>query len=297
MCSLAMTVSIDYSLIMNKFLHLLSSDLEEKLKSLGVEGFLDYLGDMRLQQKKSRMENLLRIANPDEALYREIMLALGYKNNKVQFLELAMILPYSEISKFNDPDTIEKALLYRAGLDKSRNGLPEDFDFSLKMNKSVWRYKGVRPYNRPDKRIKGVSKFLYKSCKDGLCRMFEMAIEKSFTKNTDQKSVRKFCTELTRLFTDIRKGAIGKSRAYEIIFNIIFPFFITYFEQKKKKQFLEFLYRVFVVHPSLQDNSVTKYMKLQFFGQNKDATSKITNNVVRYFGLIQLHNSILEDHS
>jgi hypothetical protein len=78
-----MTVLIDYSLIMNKILHLLSSDLEEKLKSLGVEGFLDYLGDMRLQQKKVRMENLLKIANPDEALYREIMLALGYKNKPI----------------------------------------------------------------------------------------------------------------------------------------------------------------------------------------------------------------------
>ena len=292
-----MTVLIDYSLIMNKISHLLSSDLKKKLESMEVEKVLDYLGNMRLQQKKSRMENLLKIANPDEALYREIMLAMGYKNNKVQFLELAMILPYSEISKLKDPDIIEKTLLYKAGFTKSRNVLPEDFDFSLKMNKSVWRYKGVRPHNRPEKRIKDVSKFLYKSCKDGLCRMFEIAIEKGFTKNTDQKSVRKFCTELTRLFTDIRKGAIGKSRAYEIVFNIIFPFFIAHFEKNELKQFSEFLCRIFVVHPSLQDNSVTKYMKLQLFGQNKDAASKVINNVVRYFGLIQLHNSILEDHS
>ena len=76
------------------------------------------------------MENLLKIANADEALYREIMLALGYKNNKVQFLELAMILPYSAICKLNDQETIEKALLYRAGFSKSKEGLPEDFDFS-----------------------------------------------------------------------------------------------------------------------------------------------------------------------
>lgn len=278
-------------------LDLLTSNLKEKLKSEGIGELLNYLGDERLRRKKERMENLLKIANPEEALYREIMLAMGYKNNKVQFLELAMILPYSEISKLTDPNTIEKALLYRAGFDKSRNGLPEDFDFSLKMNKSVWRYRGVRPYNRPDKRIKGVSRFLYKSCKDGLCWMFEIAIEKGFTENTDQKSVREFCTELTRLFTDIRKGAIGKSRAYEIVFNIIFPFFIAHFEKNELKQFSEFLCRIFVVHPSLQDNSVTKNMKLQLFGQNKDAASKVINNVVRYFGLIHLHNLILEGHS
>ncbi|MEN3046908.1 MAG: hypothetical protein ABDH49_08040 [Candidatus Hydrothermales bacterium] len=43
------------------------------------------------------MKNLLRITEPDEALYREIMLSLGYHKNKVQFLELALMLPYREI--------------------------------------------------------------------------------------------------------------------------------------------------------------------------------------------------------
>lgn len=277
-------------------LDLVTSNLKEKLQSEGIGGLLDYLGDERLRSKKERMKNLLKIANPDEALYREIMLALGYKNNKVQFLELAMILPYSDISSFNAPDTIEKALLYRAGFDNSRNGLPEDFDFSLRMNKSVWRYKGVRPYNRPEKRIKSASRFLYKSCKDGLCQMFETAIEKDFSKSTDRKSARKFCKELARLFTDIPIGAIGKTRAYEIIFNIVFPFFITYFEGKKKKQFSEFLYRIFVVHPSLHDNSVTKDMKLQLFGQNTNKAKEVVDNVVSYFGLIQLYSLILEGH-
>lgn len=278
-------------------LDLITSNLKEKLQSEGIGGLLDYLGNERLRGKKERMENLLKIANTDEALYREIMLALGYKNNKVQFLELAMILPYSEISKLNEPDTIEKTLLYRAGLDKSRNGLPEDFDFSLKMNKSVWRYRGVRPYNRPEKRIKGVSRFLHKSCKDGLCQMFETTIERAFSGNTDQNSARKFCKELAKLFTDIPEGAIGKARAYEIMFNIIFPFFMAYFKQKGNNQFFEFLYRIFVVHPSLQDNSVTKYMKLHLFGHDTNKAKKVIDNVLRYFGLIQLHNLILEEHS
>jgi len=278
-------------------LDLITSNLKEKLQSEGIGGLLDYLGNERLRGKKERMENLLKIANPDEALYREIMLALGYKNNKVQFLELAMILPYSEISGFNDPDTIEKVLLYRAGLDKSRLGLPEDFDFSLKMNKSVWRYKGVRPYNRPEKRIKGISRFLHKSCNDGLCKMFETTIKKGFSKNIDRKSARKFCRELSKLFTDIPESAVGKIRAYEIIFNIIFPFFMACFEEKKKKQFLEFLYRIFVVHPSIQDNSVTKNMKLQLFGKDKNVANKVISNVIRYLGLIHIHYLILKVHS
>ena len=43
-----------------------------------------------LRKKKQRMSDLLKIALPDEALYREIMLSLGYPKNKVQFLELAL---------------------------------------------------------------------------------------------------------------------------------------------------------------------------------------------------------------
>ncbi|MCD6318321.1 DUF2851 family protein [Candidatus Aerophobetes bacterium] len=78
---------------MSKVPYLFNSDLQKKLNEDGFEKFLDSLGEERLRQKKTRMENLLKIANPDEALYRELMLALGYKNNKVQFLELAMILP------------------------------------------------------------------------------------------------------------------------------------------------------------------------------------------------------------
>jgi len=282
---------------MNNFLYLLNAGLKEKLESLGIEKLLDYLGNKRLQEKKIRMENLLRIANPDEALYREIMLALGYKSNKLEFLELALILSYSEISKLKDSDIIEKALLYRAGFYNSKDDLPEDFDFSLKMDKSVWCYRNVRPQNRPEKRIKGMSKFLYESCKDGLSQMFETAIEKGFSKNTDRKSARKFCGDLTKLFTGIPEGAVGKTRGYEIIFNIIFPFFTAYFEQKGKKQYIEFLYRIFVVHPSLQDNSVTKYMKLQLFGRDTNTTNKTIYNAIRYFGLIHLHSLILEGRS
>jgi len=97
------------------------SDLKTKIMAffwyIEIMSFIDltYLGNKWLEIKKQRMQNLLKIAPPDEALYREIMLSLGYPKNKVNFLELALILPYSEIKKLKDKHTIEKALLYRAG--------------------------------------------------------------------------------------------------------------------------------------------------------------------------------------
>jgi len=41
-----------------KIENLLQPDLQERLQTEGIEKFLDFLGDERLKQKKTRMENL-----------------------------------------------------------------------------------------------------------------------------------------------------------------------------------------------------------------------------------------------
>ncbi len=115
---------------------------------------LTTLGNKWLELKKQKMQNLLKIAFPDEALYREIMLSLGYPNNKVNFLALALITPYAEIRKLKEKHIIEKALLYRTGFIGAKNLLPKG---GLKLDKSVWNYKGIKPANFPDKRIKEIS--------------------------------------------------------------------------------------------------------------------------------------------
>ncbi|MCD6471794.1 DUF2851 family protein [Candidatus Aerophobetes bacterium] len=266
---------------------LLSRDLQEKLDIQGIEKFLDSLGEERLKQKKTRMENLLKIANPDEALYRELMLALGYKNNKVQFLELAMILPYSEICKLNSQKTIENALLYRAGFSKSKEGLPKDFDFSLKMEKSVWQYKGTRPANYPKKRIEGISRLLFYSLKSGLCSLFGKKIIKNYSKEVDKKTAMNFSRAVMQIFTAAK--AVGKTRAMEICFNITLPFFTVIFEQRGESKYASFLYKVYDLHPSLAGNSITRTMERQLFCDKKDNPRRIVPSVRRYMGLIMLY--------
>lgn len=85
---------------------------------------LNSLGHQWLETKKQRMQNLLKIAEPDNALYREIMLSLGYPKNKTNFLELALLTSYSEIQKLKTKEIVEKALLYRAGLSDDKEGIP-----------------------------------------------------------------------------------------------------------------------------------------------------------------------------
>jgi len=270
-----------------KIENLLQPDLQARLQTEGIEKFLDLLGDERFKQKKTRMENLLKIANPDEALYRELMLALGYKNNKVQFLELAMILPYSEICKLNDQEMIEKALLYRTGFSKSKEDLPKDFDFSLKMEKSVWQYRGTRPANYPKIRIEGISRLLFYSLEDGLCSLFEKKIIENYSGKVDKKIAMNFSRDITEVFAATR--AVGKTRATEICFNIILPFFAVIFEERGESKYADFLYKSYDLHPPLASNSITRTMGAQVFRDEKNDARRIVTSVRRYMGLILLY--------
>jgi len=248
---------------------------------------LDSKGEKRLAQKKARMKNLLKIAEPDEALYREIMLSLGYKNNKIQFLELAMILPYSEICKFKTEEKIEKALFYRAGFINMGDGLPKDFDFSLKMEKSVWNYKGIRPANFPEKRIKSISGLLFESCEKGLFKYFKQKIEENYTQVIEKSKAVRVVNKIISF-----QGA-GKTRRLEIFFNIILPFFEVIFENGGKKENVKFLEDLYSNHPPLLDNSVTKSMKRELFKEQNE--SDVINSVKRYMGLIQLYNEAVKE--
>jgi len=212
------------------------------------------------------------------------LLALGYKSNKVQFLELAMILPYSEICKLDNQGMIGKALLYRAGFSKSREGLPEDFDFSLKMEKSVWQYRGTRPANYPERRIEDVSRLLFYSLGDGLCSLFEKKIVENYSEKVDKKTAMSFSRAITQIFTTTK--AVGKTRAMEICFNIILPFFAVIFEQQGNGEYANFLYEVYDLHPPLASNSITRTMDKQLFCNKKNDPGKIAISARRYMGLI-----------
>jgi hypothetical protein len=248
---------------------------------------LDSKGEKKLFHKKERMRNLLKIAQPDEALYREIMLSLGYKKNKIQFQELAMILPYSEICKLQGQEIIEKALLYRGGFISSKNGLPKNFDTSLRMKKNIWKYQGVRPPNFPERRIKGISGFFSESCENGIYQFFMEKIQENFTRSVEKKDAPQIVNRIISF-----KG-VGQIRGLEIFFNILLPFYEVVFEKDGQAELVRFLDELYSNHPPLIDNSITKAMRKKLFKDKQGAD--IVNSVKRYMGLIQLYNEGTND--
>jgi hypothetical protein len=209
------------------------------------------------------MKNLLKIALPDEALYREIMLSLGYKNNKIQFQELAMILPYSEICKLKDQEIIEKALLFRGGLINSKSGLPKDFDTSLRMKKDVWKYQSVRPPNFPERRIKSISDFFSESCENGIYEFFKQRAQGNFVSPVNGKNASQIVNRIVSF-----KG-VGQARGLEIFFNILLPFYEVIFEKDGKAEIVRFLDDLYAQHPPLLDNSITKAVRKSYLKTKK----------------------------
>jgi len=89
------------------------------------------------------------------------------------------------------------------------------------MDKSVWEYKGIRPANFPEKRIKGIVELLEKSVEKGLVNFFLKKV-KSQIENKNSKSALKNIMDF--------KG-IGKQRKEEMFFNIIMPFLMVFFRR------------------------------------------------------------------
>lgn len=237
---------------------------------------LTKLGEKWLEGKIQRMKNLLKITEPDDALYREIMLSLGYPRNRVQFLELALMLPFKEIKTLKEKNIIEKALLYRAGLSDDEKGLPDNFDFSLRMDKSVWNFNRIRPVNYPDKRIKGISFLLAEVSNNGLVNFFIKKIKQEI-KEIKTKKEAKDCVEKIMDFQ-----GIGNERKREMFFNIILPFLIAYYENKDF-DIIQFLNKIFDIHPSLSENSITKTFRKSISKDFDYSTKKFS--VKTYFGM------------
>ncbi|MEJ5339214.1 MAG: DUF2851 domain-containing protein [Aquificaceae bacterium] len=232
---------------------------------------LERLGDIWLFQKVQRMKNLLKIAEPDEALYRELMVSLGYPKNRVQFLNLALLLPFKEIRLLKTKDLIRKALLYRAGFEENVDELPPFFDLSLRMERFQWVEKGIRPANHPRRRLEGASLFLEELAGIGAVNFFLSRIKGWKRKIENSVDASAFVRRVMEL------SGVGIQRRQESFFNVILPFFLALFPREVESQ----LRVVFELHPPLASNFLIKSF-LQKYPHILPASTR------EHFGIIML---------
>jgi hypothetical protein len=145
--------------------------------------FLERLGDERLAAKAARIGADLHALGPAEALHRGMLDALGYSQNRPAFGQLAELVPAAELyavaAAASDTASAERdclALLFGAAglVDEPRLARVRDDDgraiaddyrrraeelgVSARLRPGSWELIGVRPANRPTRRLAGLAR-------------------------------------------------------------------------------------------------------------------------------------------
>ena len=151
---------------------------------------LDAAGDHRVLDRAEEARELLEERSPGEVLYRRLAEALGYKKNRMPFLQIANLMPLKELRRAVPRDLPEdekmaalegaffdaSGLLERGGPDPDVDEQTADYVRRLKraadgpagglaertMSPDHWDFSGTRPVNLPGRRLAALAR-LYAS--------------------------------------------------------------------------------------------------------------------------------------
>ena len=177
-----------------------------------IGAFLDIAGDERITFKARELGNAVDKSTFEQVLYESIMEALGYKNNKDQFLRLSEILKYDDIKAVIplDIESDELVLYAQASLLGMAGLLPSQLKKKLKkrpdgetenyikriesvwsseivsalrsspMDGNLWQFSKTRPANFPVRRLAAMGHLIAVSIEnDGLIKYFLSVFERA----------------------------------------------------------------------------------------------------------------------
>ena len=268
---------------------------------------LDRAGRTRFLQKTGRFSSEIDDIGPDESLYRGIMEALGYSGNKDSFLELARKIPLAQLERKKDSGIQDENYLFElllllfgtagflkeeyrerlcsAGLDGNlvkqmiRTGMSIDMNSALLPGN--WRLFRIRPCNSPFRRLFAMSYLLLKYREKGLLRSMLDLID----------SVPELIKprELERELVVCEGGIsyLGKSRAAEIIVNVVLPFTFAFGNNNNRPDLSEKALTLYTVYPGLEMNSLIRHMTGQL-----SLDKAVVNTAIRQQGMIHIYKNL-----
>jgi hypothetical protein len=248
--------------------------------------------------------------------------ALGYSHNTDSFRRLAEKVPLSVLESVRDSgNTDEESLTYRqamllgnAGLLPSQsmgNGSPKDDDCPYiddleviwkstehgnAMSLSDWQVFRMRPSNSPVRRIAGMSCLVQRYQEKGLLDRLlglvqEVSTEKGYTQLQaglmvlgDRYWLNHFA--FFKHCRNLSKWVIGKSRAADIIINVLLPFAYAWSKNNGQKELWEKACTLFCSYPALETNTIKRHMQVQLSLKNSQI-----NSTLRQQGLLHLYRN------
>jgi hypothetical protein len=219
-------------------------DAAMRLGAGGVAAALDAEGDRRFAARVARAGEADRAAGTGQALYEGLLEALGYGGNAPPMRALVRLLPWPRLAALLHPhadrQTAAEALLlgsagllpsqraHRGPLERHVEELEGRFAASglASLPPGLWKLWGIRPENAPARRIAAAAALL--------CRLGE---PRAMLSVLDARTVNEAVAPLTIGASGywlrhhdvcagparLPAGFIGRSRAIEIIVNVVLP--------------------------------------------------------------------------
>ena len=284
-----------------------------------IEALLDSAGEARLLIKSERMENELQRLSPDGLLYREMLAALGYKNNKSAFRLLAERVPLDSLRDTAGGDLL-KAYALLAGVsgllpadikpqwpEPARLFLRKIWDIwwrlpdewhNKMLPRGTWHLAGTRPANHPLRRLMAVASLFADPSNDFVALMDEWIgnhkpfSSKPFLERLQVKSNTWWDHHLSWKGTYSAKPIclIGSERAGAICANVLVPFYCA---RTKCHMDCDILANAL---PCESDNSTILQTAFLLFG--RDVPESLYHSPLRRQGLIQIFQDFcLHDRS
>jgi hypothetical protein len=276
-----------------------------------ITSLLEAAAQYRLQKKSDRLQALVRLHGREQAVFQHLAAALGYRNNQRPFTILAQRLPLRRLLKC---EALEReALLFGvAGFLETvryedtepdtriylRNVWSEWWkqrevyaDWLLPPNQPVWQIAGSRPGNHPQRRLGALSALLANW--KGVSAPLRVAADwerKVFIKRLDELTHDYWSGHYTLLAAPAPKplALVGRSRAQEILANVVYPLLVP---EK------EALWKEYQELPAVLDNQKVRRATLRLFGETGGGAA-YQKLLFHQQGLLQIYaDYCLEDDS
>jgi hypothetical protein len=206
-----------------------------------ILNLLESAGQYRFRKKTALWRMRAGVWGEEQALWTGIAEALGYSGNKEAFRALAQRVKIEDLIKITSQEHREALLFGVAGflpdkiLPRENPRVRELWDFWWKeraekevfiLPKNIWKLVGVRPQNRPERRIVALSLLSDRRAWNELARKM---------KEGDAKNIQQQLHDIAHPFWDYRftfrspaqpkkSSLIGDERIQAMLFNVFLPF-------------------------------------------------------------------------
>ena len=278
-------------------------------EDVDIQTWLEAAGLSRFREKTRRLLATIQERGPDQAVYQHLFDALGYRANRGPFRELARTVPLSRLRKGAAPTDCAALLFGTAGLlpDPSRPSMhPEErrtlrhlwdswWQHGCAPLRTRWTWSGVRPPNRPDRRLAaGVSLLLdtqfcpgtklldaARACTDGSELLHRL--DQFLTVTPPARA-----PWLAAIAPDRANRLLGRSRIHDISINVALPYLAAEAVRDEDEVLLRVAESAFLRMPRLQSNRPLQEVEHRLFLPPSRART-VVRRACHQQGLLAIH--------